>query len=793
MKRIKFLDIFAMLLIFITLGSIAIHAQTTEFSYQGFITDNNAPANGNYDLEFRLFDAATGGTLIGTLQRSNVAVSDGIFGVVLDFGAFPPTNRFLEIGVRPPGGGVITTLAPRVKLLSTPYSTQARNAENAANAVNAQNAQNAVNAQNAANSTNATNAQNAQTAQNALQLGGTPANQFVLGNDPRLSDPRNPLPGNANYIQNTTTPQGTSNFNVSGNGTAGGTLTGNVVSAISQFNIGNARVLASPGSFNFYAGPGAGTSNTTGTLNSFFGANAGFFNTTGGSNTFVGFEAGRQNNAGANNSYFGRDAGRLNNTGNDNSFFGNDAGQTNTTGGSNSFFGKGAGADNTTATGNSFFGALAGNSNTTGANNAFFGFEAGSLNTEAFNNSFFGFNAGKLNTGDRNSFFGTRAGDSSTTGDDNSFFGIDAGAANTTESGNSFFGARSGTSNTTGSENAFFGFEAGRLNSDGNDNSFFGYEAGESNVGGGQNSYFGYQAGKLATAGSNSFFGYLSGASVTTGLQNTYLGSRTGVQTTTGSSNTFVGTFTGERTTSGNDNVFLGLLAGNSNTTGGENTLIGTLTDVGSPNLVNATAIGANAFVTASNSLILGSINGVNGGSDTFVGIGTTAPFDRLHVNGIIRLETLGAAGATALCRNAGHQISTCSSSLRYKTGIAFFNSGLNIVNRLRPITFNWKEGGMLDLGLGAEDVASVEPLLVTYNGKGEVEGVKYDRIGVVLLNAVREQQAQIETLKEMNLSLQNKLDKQKETNGLMQSQLNAMKKLVCNSNPGADICITKE
>jgi Chaperone of endosialidase len=751
MKRIKFLSILATILIFMTLGSIANHAQTTEFSYQGFITDNNAPANGNYDLEFKLFDAATAGTMIGTLQRSNVAVSDGIFGVVLDFGAFPPTNRFLEIGVRPPGGSVITTLAPRVKLLSTPYSTQARNAENAVNAVNAQNAQNA------ANSTNATNAINAQTAQNALQLGGTPANQFVLGNDPRLNDSRNPLPGNANYIQNTTTLQGTSNFNVSGNGTAGATLTGNVVSAISQFNIGNARVLASPGSFNFFAGPGAGTSNTTGTLNSFFGANAGFFNTTGGSNTFVGFEAGRQNNAGANNSYFGRDAGRLNNTGNDNSFFGNDAGQSNTTGGSNSFFGKGAGADSTTATGNSFFGALAGNSNTTGANNAFFGFEAGSLNTEAFNNSFFGFNAGKLNTGDRNSFFGTRSGDSNTTGDDNSFFGTDAGAANTTAVGNSFFGARGGVSNTTGHSNAFFGFEAGRLNTTGSENSFFGYEAGESNTTGISNSFFGYHAGKDNTTGrDNSYFGHQAGVSTTTGLQNSYFGVRAGVLTTDGSSNTMMGTFAGEGTTTGNSNSFFGVLAGNENTTGDENTIIGHRADVGAPNLTNATAIGAFAFVTQSNSLILGSIANVNfAQSDTKVGIGTTAPFDRLHVNGIIRVETLGAAGATALCRNAGHQISTCSSSLRYKTGISPFRSGLNLANKLQPIVFNWKEGGMRDLGLGAEEVAAVEPLLATYNDKGEVEGVKYDRVGVVLLNAVKEQQAQIEEQKKQLLAQQ--------------------------------------
>jgi len=40
-----------------------------------------------------------------------------------------------------------------------------------------------------------------------------------------------------------------------------------------------------------------------------------------------------------------------------------------------------------------------------------------------------------------------------------------------------------------------------------------------------------------------------------------------------------------------------------------------------------------------------------------------------------------------------------------------------------------------------------VAPELVFY-GDGQVEGVKYDRIGVVLINAVKEQQAQIEQQK---------------------------------------------
>src|SRR5688500_126374 len=65
-------------------------------------------------------------------------------------------------------------------------------------------------------------------------------------------------------------------------------------------------------------------------------------------------------------------------------------------------------------------------------------------------------------------------------------------------------------------------------------------------------------------------------------------------------------------------------------------------------------------------------------------------------------------------------------------------------------ITFNWKTTGARDLGLGAEDVAAVEPLLVIHNDQGQVEGVKYDRIGVILINAIKEQQAQIEALKRL-------------------------------------------
>jgi len=49
--------------------------------------------------------------------------------------------------------------------------------------------------------------------------------------------------------------------------------------------------------------------------------------------------------------------------------------------------------------------------------------------------------------------------------------------------------------------------------------------------------------------------------------------------------------------------------------------------------LMNATAIGAHSYVSQNNSLVLGSINGVNGATaDVNVGIGTSSPSHLLHI-----------------------------------------------------------------------------------------------------------------------------------------------------------------
>ncbi len=83
-------------------------AQTTAFTFQGQLTEAGTGANGDYDVQCALFDIAAGGTQIGTTQTvPAVVVASGLFTVQLDFGvnAFPGADRFLQIGVRPVGGG----------------------------------------------------------------------------------------------------------------------------------------------------------------------------------------------------------------------------------------------------------------------------------------------------------------------------------------------------------------------------------------------------------------------------------------------------------------------------------------------------------------------------------------------------------------------------------------------------------------------------------------------------------------------------------------------------------------
>ncbi len=343
----------------IAMFSLLANAQTSQFSYQGSMNSSGSPANGNYDFEFKLYDAASGGTQIGTtITKTFVAVSNGTFSVTLDFqnAGFPGADRFLEIAVTPNGGGSFTTLSPRSQILATPYSITSSSAA---------------------------------TATNALNLGGLAAGIYVQTGDLRLSDSRNPLPGNANYIQNNSgSPQASANLSIDG------TATATNIKASQYYQLGSQRIMFTTGTptpDSLFVGPNIAL-NSTGINNSFFGVGAGTQNTTGAGNSFFGSGAGTQNTSGAGNAFFGRAAGTNTTTGQANAFVGNGAGGGNQAGSFNVYVGQGAGNNAAAGQSNTYIGTTAGASIASGANtnNVAIGADAGNVASLGSNNTFIG-------------------------------------------------------------------------------------------------------------------------------------------------------------------------------------------------------------------------------------------------------------------------------------------------------------------------------------------------------------------------------------------------------------------
>jgi hypothetical protein len=126
---------FAGVSILLLLVSISASGQGTAFTYQGKLTDSGSPANGTYDLQFKLFDTQTTGTGIqqgSTVSKAGVQVTAGIFTTTLDFSSnvFTGAARFLEIGVRPAGNpNPHTVLSPRQPINSSPYAIQTINSQ----------------------------------------------------------------------------------------------------------------------------------------------------------------------------------------------------------------------------------------------------------------------------------------------------------------------------------------------------------------------------------------------------------------------------------------------------------------------------------------------------------------------------------------------------------------------------------------------------------------------------------------------------------------------------------------
>jgi hypothetical protein len=562
------------------------------------------------------------------------------------------------------------------------------------------------------------------------------------------------------------------------------------------------------GSSNVFMGNAAGFTNTSGSNDIFIGYQSGFSNTIGSSNVFIGNSAGYSNTSGTYNIILGRSAGSANTSGWGNIILGDYAGSTNSTGYKNVFIGDLAGIGNTVGYQNVFLGANSGLSNSTGFNNVFIGSETGRLNTTGAYNTFMGFESGYTNNANYNSFIGYRAGRSNTTGTNNSFMGYDAGFSNTTGSSNVFIGNTAGRLNTTGGNNVFLGDLTGFSNTGGTYNAFVGSEAGKGNTTGTYNTFFGYQAG-FSSGGSSysTSIGYKAGYALSNWQGGTYVGFEAGLKST-GRQNVFVGADAGQAFSTGADNVAVGGGAGSSNdyptvveATGSRNAFLGYYAGYKSAGATDNVLVGAQdpfglTHITGSYNVYLGVDAGnLSSAASRNVFIGYQAGFnetgsDKLYIHNNSTATPLiwGDFSAKRLRFNGNTSINSYPnqyyalqinldgiddtyglvvwgssygssawtfSDARLKKNILPLSNALNSVLSLNGVNFDWKTDenpGMglasaRQIGLIAQDVEKILPELVS-DGPNGFKTVDYSKITPVLIEAIKEQQRQIQDQK---------------------------------------------
>ncbi|MES2621034.1 MAG: hypothetical protein V4615_09285, partial [Bacteroidota bacterium] len=428
-------------------------------------------------------------------------------------------------------------------------------------------------------------------------------------------------------------------------------------------------------------------------------------------NTGFGYQTLKANTTGARNTATGYNAASATVTASDNTAFGAYALQNNTYSQQNTAVGSQALFTQSFANGTTLY----------STNNVAVGFQSlysnqptsttnGRQNVAVGDYSMFTNSTGRYNTAiGYNSLYSNSSAHENTAVGHSSFYKI-------TGSGNTGVGYYAGYGTITGSYNTALGYQALYFNSGGINGVAVGYYSqfyvnnqtaswDNTNTSLGYNSLRGSMTpadnigvnntaiGKAAmitnsSGGDNTAVGMFAINSNTTGHFNTATGSSALVSNQTGGYNSAFGAQALYSNNAGSYNTAVGYLAGyttvpaNANLTGGNNTFVGYNT--GYPNSTqrtNATAIGYNAKVNADNAMVLGG----TGADLVNVGIGVTAPLDRLHVVGSIRMVDGNQAANKVMASDANgtarwENLSALGGSGWGLTGNAGTNSSINFV-----------------------------------------------------------------------------------------------------------------
>lgn len=310
------------------------------------------------------------------------------------------------------------------------------------------------------------------------------------------------------------------------------------------------------------------------------------------------------------------------------------------------------------------------------------------------------------------------------------------------------------------------------------------------------------------------------------GTENTFLGTKAGMGfngTTTGNNNTFVGNESFMTFANGNFNTSIGAQTQNQVITPATGvTLLGAKTTVNQGSSVvknNITVIGYEAEGEVDNTVIIG--------KNADIGIGTSTPTGKTQINSAstvtypqlllsetstgfsrMTMTNSGTANRWTIASHADNSNAaaffnvfysgtnsnlfsiqgngnavlagtlTQSSDKRLKTNIQPLNNSLSNILQINGYSYNWKNDLKKDsktqIGFIAQEVEEIFPEVVTTDEAG-MKSVAYQNLVPVLVEALKEQQKQINDLKNLNLKYESKVDFLESKLDLLMNKLNAL------------------
>jgi hypothetical protein len=142
--------------------------------------------------------------------------------------------------------------------------------------------------------------------------------------------------------------------------------------------------------------------------------------------------------------------------------------------------------------------------------------------------------------------------------------------------------------------------------------------------------------------------------------------------------------------------------------------------------------------------------------------IGHAIPTEMLDVNGNARFRIIGSgAYVGTVNRTSDGTLTTATSDIRSKDNISTLTNSLSAILSLRGISFTWKNEPDMGRRIGfiAQEVEPILPELVFTNPADGLKGVNYAEMTAVLVEAVKEQQQEIESARQGNLKLKSEID----------------------------------